>query len=103
MVRVGSTHSPTRLIINADDFGISRGVNIGIIEAAVAEVVTSASMIVNQAFVEAFLPGKNAIGEVFDTIGDDPNPVHDLGDQVDHDRREGCSRKGAQPDARVLL
>src|ERR1700681_1103757 len=47
MVRVGSTHSPTRLIINADDFGISRGVNIGIIEAAVAEVVTSASMIVN--------------------------------------------------------
>jgi predicted glycoside hydrolase/deacetylase ChbG (UPF0249 family) len=47
MVCVGSTPSPTRLIINADDFGISRGVNIGIIEAAVAEVVTSASMIVN--------------------------------------------------------
>jgi predicted glycoside hydrolase/deacetylase ChbG (UPF0249 family) len=47
MVRVGSTPRPTRLIINADDFGISRGVNIGIIEAAVAEVVTSASMIVN--------------------------------------------------------
>jgi predicted glycoside hydrolase/deacetylase ChbG (UPF0249 family) len=54
MVRVGSTHSPTRLIINADDFGISRGVNIGIIEAAVAEVVTSASMIVNlPAFADA--------------------------------------------------
>jgi len=47
MVRVGSTPSPTRLIINADDFGISRGVNIGIIEAAEAGVVTSASLIVN--------------------------------------------------------
>jgi len=54
MVRVGSTPSPTRLIINADDFGISRGVNIGIIEAAAAEVVTSASMIVNlPAFADA--------------------------------------------------
>ena len=54
MVRVGSTPSPTRLIINADDFGISRGVNIGIIEAAVMEVVTSASMIVNlPAFADA--------------------------------------------------
>ena len=47
MVRVGSTPSPTRLIINADDFGISRGVNIGIIEAADAGIVTSASLIVN--------------------------------------------------------
>jgi predicted glycoside hydrolase/deacetylase ChbG (UPF0249 family) len=54
MVRVESTPSPTRLIINADDFGISRGVNIGIIEAAVSEVVTSASMIVNlPAFADA--------------------------------------------------
>lgn len=47
MLRVGSTPSPTRLIINADDFGISRGVNIGIVEAAAAKVVTSASVIVN--------------------------------------------------------
>jgi predicted glycoside hydrolase/deacetylase ChbG (UPF0249 family) len=54
MVRVGFTPSPIRLIINADDFGISRGVNIGIIEAAEAEVVTSASMIVNlAAFADA--------------------------------------------------
>jgi predicted glycoside hydrolase/deacetylase ChbG (UPF0249 family) len=49
MERVVSTPSPTRLIINADDFGISRGVNIGIIEAAEAGVVTSASLIVNLA------------------------------------------------------
>jgi len=47
MERVVSTPSLTRLIINADDFGISRGVNIGIIEAAEAGVVTSASLIVN--------------------------------------------------------
>ena len=51
---MGSTTSPRRLIINADDFGISLGVNTGIIEAAVAGVVTSASMIVNlPAFADA--------------------------------------------------
>jgi predicted glycoside hydrolase/deacetylase ChbG (UPF0249 family) len=37
----------TALIINADDFGISRGVNTGIIEAAESGVVTSASVMVN--------------------------------------------------------
>jgi predicted permease len=35
----------------------------------------SDSAIVNQAFVDAFLPGKNPLGESFDTIGDSPNPV----------------------------
>jgi predicted glycoside hydrolase/deacetylase ChbG (UPF0249 family) len=47
MVRVGSTRSPRRLIINADDYGLSRGVTTGIIEAAETGVLTSASMIVN--------------------------------------------------------
>jgi chitin disaccharide deacetylase len=47
MVRVGSTPSPRRLIVNADDFGLSSGVNLGIIEAAESGVVTAASMIVN--------------------------------------------------------
>ena len=47
MVRVGSTPSSRRLIINADDYGLSRGVNTGIIETAETGVVTSASMIVN--------------------------------------------------------
>jgi predicted glycoside hydrolase/deacetylase ChbG (UPF0249 family) len=47
MVRVGSTRSSRRLIINADDYGLSRGVNTGIIEASDAGVVTSASMMVN--------------------------------------------------------
>lgn len=44
---MGSTHSPRQLVINADDFGFSRGVNLGIIEAAEAGAVTSASMMVN--------------------------------------------------------
>ncbi|WP_018754643.1 carbohydrate deacetylase [Paenibacillus terrigena] len=36
------------VIINADDFGLSRGVNRGIIEAHQAGIVTSASLIVNK-------------------------------------------------------
>lgn len=44
---MGSTPSPRRLIVNADDYGLSRGVNAGIIEAAEKGVVTSASMMVN--------------------------------------------------------
>lgn len=36
-----------RLIINADDFGISRGVNDGIVEAARAGGITSTSLMVN--------------------------------------------------------
>lgn len=46
-MRVGSTRSRRRLIVNADDYGLSRGVTTGIIEAAERGVVTSASMIVN--------------------------------------------------------
>jgi predicted glycoside hydrolase/deacetylase ChbG (UPF0249 family) len=47
MARVGFTPSSRKLIINADDYGLSRGVNTGIIEAAERGSVTSASMIVN--------------------------------------------------------
>ncbi len=56
---MGSTTDPRRLIINADDYGLSRGVNIGIIEAAEAGVVTSASMMVN---LEAFADGAARAG-----------------------------------------
>jgi predicted glycoside hydrolase/deacetylase ChbG (UPF0249 family) len=53
---VGLTSSPIRLIVNADDFGISRAVNVGIIEAAEAGIVTSASMMVNlPAFADAVI------------------------------------------------
>lgn len=51
---MASTPDPRRLIINADDFGLSRGVNVGIIEGAQSGVVTSTSMIVN---LEAFFDG----------------------------------------------
>lgn len=44
---MGSTRSSRRLIINADDYGLSRGVNTGIIEAVERGSVTSASMMVN--------------------------------------------------------
>ncbi|WP_121612361.1 chitin disaccharide deacetylase [Mesobacillus foraminis] len=37
----------TKLVINADDFGYSKGVNLGIIEAFKNGVVTSATMMVN--------------------------------------------------------
>jgi predicted glycoside hydrolase/deacetylase ChbG (UPF0249 family) len=51
---VGSTRSSRRLIVNADDYGLARGVTTGIIEAAETGVVTSASMIVNlPGFVDA--------------------------------------------------
>jgi chitin disaccharide deacetylase len=42
-----STRLPRRLIVNADDFGMSPAVSSGIIEAAEAGSVSSASMIVN--------------------------------------------------------
>lgn len=38
---------PIRLIVNADDFGYSKGVNFGIIEAYTEGVVTSATMMCN--------------------------------------------------------
>ncbi|HEV7594717.1 MAG TPA: ChbG/HpnK family deacetylase [Gemmatimonadaceae bacterium] len=41
------THDDRRLIVNADDFGLSRAVTTGILEAAEAGAVTSASMIAN--------------------------------------------------------
>jgi len=35
----------------------------------------SPSVIVNQAFIDKFMPGRNPIGQGFDKVGDDPDPV----------------------------
>lgn len=40
-------HCPPTLVVNADDFGISRGVNRGIVEAHRGGLVTSASLMTN--------------------------------------------------------
>ena len=62
-MRAASTPSRRRLIINADDFGISRGVNIGIIEAAQAGIVTSASALVNlPGFDDAMIRARSTAG-----------------------------------------
>ena len=48
------TNSIPRLIINADDFGLSEGINRGIMEAVAAGVVRSTSIMVNMpAFTDA--------------------------------------------------
>jgi predicted glycoside hydrolase/deacetylase ChbG (UPF0249 family) len=44
-----STNHVTRLIVNADDFGLSAGVNAGVIVAHAGGIVTSASLMVRQA------------------------------------------------------
>lgn len=48
MLTAGAAHAPrTRLIVNADDFGISPAVTAGILEAHAAGTVSSTSMMVN--------------------------------------------------------
>src|ERR1700682_2658486 len=41
-------NAATRLIVNADDFGLSAGTNAGILVAHAAGIVTSASLMVRQ-------------------------------------------------------
>src|SRR3989441_11370082 len=43
----GATPDERRLVVNADDFGLSAGVNRGILEAHAAGVVSSVSVLVN--------------------------------------------------------
>src|SRR5712691_6958316 len=43
----GATPDERRLVVNADDFGFSAGVNRGILEAHAAGVVSSVSVLVN--------------------------------------------------------
>lgn len=59
------THCVRRLIVNADDFGFTSGVNRGIIEAHTRGVVTSATLMANGA---AFAEGAS-LARNFPTLG----------------------------------
>ncbi len=58
------TLNDRRLIVNADDFGLSRAVTTGILEAAEAGAVTSASMIVNLDDFEETLAHARSFGRL---------------------------------------
>jgi predicted glycoside hydrolase/deacetylase ChbG (UPF0249 family) len=69
---------PRLLIVNADDFGLSAGVNAGIVEAHTGGVVTSTSLMVNRAGAEdaATLARQHptlSVGLHFDDQGVDPD------------------------------
>lgn len=54
-----SQHSMKKLIVNADDFGYTRGVNLGITHACVRGIVTSATIMANgSAFEDAVASAK---------------------------------------------
>jgi chitin disaccharide deacetylase len=80
-----------RLIVNADDFGASEGVNRGIVECHRAGIVTSASLMVTRAGAQeaAALSGATpelAVGLHWDAIGERQRAC-DLRDEQ-HVRRE---------------
>ena len=75
-----SQHSPPRyVVVNADDFGISHGVNRGIVDAHARGVVTSTSlMVARPAARDAAAMSRDypdlGIGLHFDHLGDDVGP-----------------------------
>src|SRR5213594_1524718 len=58
----GATPDERRLVVNADDFGLSAGVNRGILEAHSAGVVSSVSVLVNLPAWEDAAPRLGAAG-----------------------------------------
>lgn len=73
------------LIVNADDFGASEGINRGIIEAHTAGIVTSASlMVTSAAAAEAAALAREhdelSVGLHWDLDGEQANPAVDLDD-----------------------
>ena len=53
-----------RLIVNADDFGLSAGVNEGILRAHRDGIVTSTSLMVRQPIEFAYSTARNTLGEL---------------------------------------
>lgn len=73
------------LIVNADDFGASRGINRGIVEAHTQGIVTSTSLMVTgpaaaAAAELAAAHGELAVGLHWDLAGEDEPPRVDLED-----------------------
>ena len=73
------------VIFNADDFGASRGINRGIVEAHTQGVVTSTScMVTGTAIAEAAAMSRDhpglAVGLHWDVLGEDDEPDYDLDD-----------------------
>ncbi len=69
----------TNLVINADDFGYSKGVNLGIIEAYQNGVVTSTTMMTNMPEAEhaaAFALQNQGLGVGIHLVLDCGSPVH---------------------------
>jgi chitin disaccharide deacetylase len=75
-----------RLIVNADDFGASGGVNRGILECHARGIVTSTSLMVTGAAAEEAVALSRAnpelaVGLHWDVVGEDER-VFDLGDEA---------------------
>jgi chitin disaccharide deacetylase len=76
-------------IVNADDFGMSRGINRGILEAHQRGVVTSTSLMVNMpASEEAAALGRRlsglSVGLHVNLTGESPDPIAALSARNDH-------------------
>lgn len=74
-----------RLIVNADDFGASRGVNQGIVDCHTRGIVTSASlMVTGQAAPDAAARSREhpglSVGLHWDVCGEDDDGTFDTGD-----------------------
>jgi chitin disaccharide deacetylase len=83
------------LIVNADDFGQSRGINRGIVQCHVEGIVTSTSLMVTGRAVEEAVDLSRqfpdvSIGLHFDVWGEDEREfdTHDLGATRDEFRRQ---------------
>jgi predicted glycoside hydrolase/deacetylase ChbG (UPF0249 family) len=79
------------LIVNADDFGASRGINLGILEAHRRGILTSASLLVNT-------PSSEAAAEMSRTV-----PDLSVGLHADVRKELGASDALSSPDLRAAL
>jgi predicted permease len=74
--RANETIRPVEVPVSAGFFGAMRIRWIAGRDFLPEEIAGhSPSVIVNQAFVDKFMPGRNPIGQRFDKLGDDPDPI----------------------------